>query len=226
MIAHRRRLFFWHLMGMRRTRLLAAIAALAAPAAALTVGPTLRPAAGAAQRTSGRVRAVAELVRADSPPAIGTALPDCPPTIWDADEIDIEAWQKQYREEGLPTCPIEIHATEAANAAGAAWFVERREELKATLEKHGTIWFRGFELMKDADGFRSFWESLDLDPCLDPLHTSGLRKLLSPRSGIIRIPVQPALERAAYSTVFGRIPLYPSYSHGALNALHGTAFPA
>ena len=167
-------------MGMRRTRLIAAITALAAaPAAALTVGPTLRPAAGAAQRTSGRVRAVAELVRADSPPAIGTALPDCPPTIWDADEIDIEAWQKQYREEGLPVCPIEIHATEAANAAGAAWFVERREELKATLEKHGTIWFRGFELMKDADGFRSFWESLDLDPCLDPLHTSGLRKFLS-----------------------------------------------
>ena len=165
---------------MRRTRLIVAIAALAAaPAAALTVGPTLRPAAGAAQRTSGRVRAVAELVRADSPPAIGTALPDCPPTIWDADEIDIEAWQKQYREEGLPVCPIEIHATEAANAAGAAWFVERREELKATLEKHGTIWFRGFELMKDADGFRSFWESLDLDPCLDPLHTSGLRKFLS-----------------------------------------------
>ncbi|EOD38814.1 hypothetical protein EMIHUDRAFT_440046 [Emiliania huxleyi CCMP1516] len=167
-------------MGMRSTRLIAAITALAAaPAAALTVGPTLRPAAGAAQRTSGRVRAVAELVRADSPPAIGTALPDCPPTIWDADEIDIEAWQKQYREEGLPVCPIEIHATEAANAAGAAWFVERREELKATLEKHGTIWFRGFELMKDADGFRSFWESLDLDPCLDPLHTSGLRKFLS-----------------------------------------------
>jgi hypothetical protein len=151
---------------------------VAAPlVAALHVG-ALRPAAANVGRT-GRVRAVAELIRTDQKPAIGGLLPDCPATVWNADAIDIDEWQKKYKEEDLPLCPIEIHATEAANAAGAAWFVERKDELKATLEKHGTIWFRGFDLMKDADGFRDFWQSLELDPCLDPLHTSGLRKFLS-----------------------------------------------
>ena len=46
------------------------------------------------------------------------------------------------------------------------------------LEKHGTIWFREFDLMKDEEGFRRMWE-LDMDPCLDPLHSSGLRKFLA-----------------------------------------------
>ena len=30
--------------------------------------------------------------------------------------------------------------------------------------------------MKDVDGYRQMWKSLDLDPCLDPIHSSGLRK--------------------------------------------------
>lgn len=162
---------------MRTTVLLAAL--LSAPlASALRLGSALRPRAGPA-RTSGRVRAIAELVRPDKVPALSGRLPDCPATVWNADDIDIDKWQSIYRKEDLPVCPIEIHATDAANAAGAAWFLERKDELKATLEKHGTIWFRGFDLMKDADGFRRFWESLDMDPCLDPLHTSGLRKFLS-----------------------------------------------
>ena len=52
------------------------------------------------------------------------------------------------------------------------------------LEKHGTVWFREFDLMKTEDGFRTFWEALDLDPCLDPLHSSGLRKFLSKRDAV------------------------------------------
>jgi hypothetical protein len=165
---------------------------LAAPlASALRVGSALRPTAGAA-RTSGRLRAIADLVRPDRAPALSGRLPDCPSTVWNADDIDIDEWQSTYRKEDLPVCPIEIHATDAANAAGAAWFLERRAELKATLEKHGCIWFRGFELTKDADGFRSFWEALGLDPCLDPLHTSGLRKFLSK---VWRAPVQRCVRR-------------------------------
>lgn len=148
-------------------------------ALAFGIGPgaVVRPAS--APRAS-RVRAVAELVRTETPPpSLSGALPDCPSTIWDADDLDIGYWQKKYQEEDLPACPIEVHATEAANAQGKEYFLQRRDEFKEMLARHGTIWFRGFDLMKDPAGFRDFWESLELDPCLDPIHTSGLRKFLS-----------------------------------------------
>jgi len=140
-------------------------------------GAVVRPAS--APRAS-RVRAVAELVRTETPPpSLSGALPDCPSTIWDADDLDIDYWQKKYQEEDAPACPIEVVATPAANAQGREYFLQRRDEFKDMLAKHGTIWFRDFDLMKDPAGFREFWESMDLDPCLDPIHTSGLRKFLS-----------------------------------------------
>jgi len=125
------------------------------------------------------VRAVAEAIRTDAKPSLADALPDCPRTIWDADDIDLDYWQAEYKKEGLPTCPVEVVATAAANSAGREYFVERAAEFREMLQKHGTIWFRDFDLMKNPDGFRAFYEALELDPCLDPIHNSGLRKYLS-----------------------------------------------
>jgi hypothetical protein len=84
----------------------------------------------------------------------------------------------------MPTCPIEVVATPEANAQGVAYFEANKEKFAAMLAEHGTIWFRGFDLMKDTAGFRSMWQSLDLDPCLDPIHSSGLRKFLSKRDAL------------------------------------------
>jgi len=149
------------------------------------------PSSGVAVSTVGRsspVRAVAELIKPltgdNGKEVLGGSLPECPMTYWDANDIDVAEWQKKYREEDLPTCPFEVVADAAANAEGADYFVRRREELAELLEKHGTIWFRGFDLMKDTDGFRTMWESLKLDPCLDPIHSSGLRKFLSKKDAI------------------------------------------
>ena len=36
-----------------------------------------------------------------------------------------------------------------------------------TLQEHGCIWFRGFDLMKDPEGFRSFYD-VRLAPLLLP----------------------------------------------------------
>jgi len=159
--------------------------------------PSTQRAKPTAQRADvGRVRAIAELVRTDKKPALGNVLPDCPPTIWSADDLDVDAWQKTYREErDGRVCPIEIEATPAANAAGKEYFVQRREEFKEMLEEHGTIWFKGFDLMKDPDGFREFWESLDLDPCLDPIHSSGLRKFLSKKDAVYEEVNKQALSK-------------------------------
>ena len=38
--------------------------------------------------------------------------------------------------------------------------------------------------MKSVPGHRTMYESLGLDPCLDPLHSSGLRKFASERDAL------------------------------------------
>jgi len=165
---------------MRIAKLLVSALPLAVPFNLATT-PS-RPAATAGRCSS--IRAIALESPPDELPTLSDAIPDCPRTTWDADELDIEFWQKKYKEEDLPLCPIEVIATPEANKQGVAYFVERRVELKAMLEKHGTVWFREFDLMKDEEGFRRMWEALDLDPCLDPLHSSGLRKFLAKKDAV------------------------------------------
>lgn len=130
------------------------------------------------------VHAVAQLSKPALKEDIGDVLPDCPSTIWNEQDIDVAEWQEKYKSEEDVACPIEIVASEQDNQEGAGYFVRRREELQEILAKHGTIWLRGFDLTKDPDGFRTFWESLQLDPCLDPIHSSGLRKFLSKSDAI------------------------------------------
>ena len=143
----------------------------------------------AVQRSASAPTMIAELIKpvlsaGDGKRALGEILPDCPGTKWTADDIDVAEWQEKYRSEDLPACPLEIVASAADNAEGAGYFVRRRDELAELLAKHGTLWLRGFDLTKDPAGFRTFWESLALDPCLDPIHSSGLRKFLSKKDAI------------------------------------------
>lgn len=67
---------------------------------------------------------------------------------------------------------------------GAAYFSKNRDMIRKQLLKHGAIWFRGFDLMKSVKGNREMHEALGLDPCLDPLHSSGLRKFASERDAL------------------------------------------
>ena len=96
-------------------------------------------------------------------------IPDCPATIWNADNVNIvEARQNQ---QPLPEqCPSERISN---GNEGVEYFREHSEDILAELEKTGCIWFRGFDLMKTEAGFRQFYEAVGLDPCLDPIHTSG-----------------------------------------------------
>jgi hypothetical protein len=84
----------------------------------------------------------------------------------------------------MPRCPLEIRAKAADNAKGAKYFADNRAEIRGQLLKYGAIWFRGFELMKSVAGFREMHEQLGLEPCLDPLHSSGLRKFASERDAL------------------------------------------
>jgi hypothetical protein len=84
----------------------------------------------------------------------------------------------------MPHCPLEIRATAADNAAGADYFAKNKDKIRKDLLQYGAIWFRGFDLMKSVKGYRSMYEAMEMDPCLDPLHSSGLRKFSSERDAI------------------------------------------
>jgi len=158
--------------------------ALLPSAAAFGLTPRVGQPPATVQPRCSDIRAVASLSKPEDLPTLSDAIPDCPRTVWDADELDVAYWQAKFKEEDLPACPLELVATPEANAKGIGYFVERRDEIKQLLETHGTVWFREFDLMKTEEGFRAFWEALDYDPCLDPLHSSGLRKFLSKRDAV------------------------------------------
>lgn len=96
--------------------------------------------------------------------------------------IDVRAAQREAAK--MPHCPLEIRASAADNAMGAEYFSKNSEKIRSELLKYGAIWFRGFDLMKSVSGNREMHEALGLEPCLDPLHSSGLRKFASERDAL------------------------------------------
>jgi len=116
---------------------------------------------------------------------------ECPLTRWDSEGIDVVQAQKEAAK--MPSCPLEMRASDADNAMGADYFVQNKDQIRADLLKYGAIWFRGFDLMKGVQGHRTMYESLGLDPCLDPLHSSGLRKFSSERDALYEEVNKPSL---------------------------------
>lgn len=96
--------------------------------------------------------------------------------------IDIVKAQKEAKK--MPHCPLEIRASASDNGLGSEYFSKNQDKIRADLLKYGAIWFRGFDLMKSVSGHREMFENLGLEPCLDPLHSSGLRKFASERDAL------------------------------------------
>ena len=107
---------------------------------------------------------------------------ECPLTRWNSDNIDIVEAQKEAAK--MPHCPLEIRASDEDNKLGAEYFAKNKDQIKEDLLKYGAIWLRGFDLMKGVKGYREMYEALELEPCLDPLHSSGLRKFSSERDAL------------------------------------------
>ncbi|KAJ1468237.1 hypothetical protein T484DRAFT_1661645 [Baffinella frigidus] len=118
-----------------------------------------------------------------SPNSIKGQLPDCPATKWNTG-MDVAAEQAKYKAEGIPEILMTIEADAAANGKGLEYFAERKEEILAHVAKNGAVLFKGFDMSKDPEGFRKVWETLGLAPCLDPIHSSGLRSFLSEKDGV------------------------------------------
>lgn len=117
---------------------------------------------------------------------------ECPLTLWDSDNIDVRKAQAQARRQ--PKCLLEVRPkNRAENESGAEYFRRNRDRIRKDLLKHGAVWFRGFDLMKGVAGHREMYEALGLDPCLDPLHSSGLRKFASERDALYEEVNKPSL---------------------------------
>lgn len=105
----------------------------------------------------------------------------------------IDVVQAQKEASKMPKCPLEIRASDADNAAGANYFSVNKAMIRGELLKYGAIWLRGFDLMKSVSGYREMWEALEMEPCLDPLHSSGLRKFASERDALYEEVNKPSL---------------------------------
>lgn len=117
-------------------------------------------------------------------PSLIDNIPDCPTTKWSVDGIDIAAEQAKYKAEGIPDSPLYIKATPEESAMGAEYFRKNSKQIMEKLQEHGAVLFQGFEMTKTPEGFRQAWEAIGLKPCLDPIHTSGLRSMLSAKDAV------------------------------------------
>eukprot|EP00285_Hemiselmis_virescens_P013717 CAMPEP_0173394518 /NCGR_PEP_ID=MMETSP1356-20130122/27900_1 /TAXON_ID=77927 ORGANISM="Hemiselmis virescens, Strain PCC157" /NCGR_SAMPLE_ID=MMETSP1356 /ASSEMBLY_ACC=CAM_ASM_000847 /LENGTH=429 /DNA_ID=CAMNT_0014352919 /DNA_START=1 /DNA_END=1290 /DNA_ORIENTATION=+ len=156
-------------------------------ASAFMPSPMLRAPSGRLSSRSARAVTVPRMTLAIPPPKdtdLTDALPDCPATIWNTENIDVAAEQAKYRAMDLPDSPLYITATPADVEKGFAYFEENKEMIMAKLKEHGAVLFKGFEVTKNPKGFREAWTALGLNPCLDPIHTSGLRSFLDAQNGV------------------------------------------
>jgi len=124
-------------------------------------------------------------------PDLTEELWECPLTLWNSNDIDINQVRKEVK--NVPHCPLELRASAKDNEQEVQYFLNNKEKIRNDLVKHGAIWLRGFDLMKTVPGYRTMYESLGLLPCLDPLHSSGLRKFASERDALYEEVNKPSL---------------------------------
>lgn len=162
-----------------------------------TIAAPKRVVPGAGRRPDWEERGggVSDFMKSDESSADLSGLRECPLTIWDSACESVASVQADARKAAKPveSFPKEIHADAETNAKGLDYFKENAEELRAMLEKEGCVWLRGFDVAKTVGGYRAVWEALGMVPCLDPIHSSGLRKFASERDGLYEEVNKPAL---------------------------------
>lgn len=109
-------------------------------------------------------------------------LADCPFTAWGPKDIDFAKKDAHFK-------PMPLEVPMPSNVAGDTaaqeqYFVSNRIQILQQLRDHGAVIFRGFDLMKEPEGFQQFHQALKMDPCVDPLHSVSARPMVSKQGGI------------------------------------------
>ena len=118
-------------------------------------------------------------------------VPLCPLTKWDADGIDLKANAAAPAVER--TLPDLIEKSDIPEGMSELEYVRaNKDELLARLTESGALWIRGFETMKEKDGFRDFYEQLGLSPCQDPLASVGARAVVDSKNAMYEAVNKPS----------------------------------
>lgn len=115
-------------------------------------------------------------------------LSKCPLTKWDADGIDLSNLSPVER-----TLPHVISRADLPDGMSEEdYLVSERQNLMERLTANGALWLRGFDLMKTQDGFKRFYELLELDPCQDPLASVGARAVVNKKNAMYEAVNKPS----------------------------------
>lgn len=109
-------------------------------------------------------------------------MKDCPYTVWGQKDIDLTNVEVNFK-----PCPLEVPIADQLSgdlSAQERYFAVKRLEILQQLRDHGAVVFRGFDLMKEPEGFQKFYQALRMDPCVDPLHSVSARDMVSQKGGI------------------------------------------
>jgi len=117
-----------------------------------------------------------------APLAVGAVaeMPPAPLTAWGETISDIRSLQQEYRKKELPEFGPEISCADVGiestdKAAQLKYFQEHGMEIKQKMQDHGAVILRGFDLMKEQDGFQEFYAAIGMKICQDPLQSVAAR---------------------------------------------------
>mmetsp|Transcript_9451 Transcript_9451/g.14540 ORF Transcript_9451/g.14540 Transcript_9451/m.14540 type:complete len:411 (+) Transcript_9451:39-1271(+) len=112
-------------------------------------------------------------------------LGPCPLTEW-GQPFDVVAEQAKVRKSPKLPFTWELKApTEAQDSKSQLeWLGKNADAIKEKMYTHGAVIFRGWELIKNPEGFRAAYEALGMLPCLDPLHAVSARPMVDKKSAV------------------------------------------
>lgn len=111
--------------------------------------------------------------------AAAVETPPSPLTVWGERVPDIRKVQQEFKKHKLPEFSHELTAA-SLNLSGnkdaqLAYFKENGMEIKQKMQDHGAVVLRGFDLMKDQEGFQQFYGAIGMKVCQDPLQSVSAR---------------------------------------------------
>jgi len=143
------------------------------------------------QATVDRAQDVGE-GQADERKAAELLMQPCPITVW-GQEIDPVEAQNKVKNMQLPEFPKKLERPSQMDLeAEEKYFKDNKEAILADLEKHGAVYIKGFDLMKEPMGFEAFWKALDMEACLDPLHSVAGRPVVSGKNAVYEAVNKPS----------------------------------
>jgi len=112
-------------------------------------------------------------------------LADCPLTQWGESIADVVAVQEAKRREPYAPFVKELAPPAGSTAAEQAdWLRDHKAEIDGYASSHGAVYLRGWDLVRDAEGFRDCYEALGLTPCRDPLDAVSARPMVDKGSAV------------------------------------------